>query len=208
MVNGHASQKLVAVDLDGTLIRGNSLRVYMTCALRDSLRRHRPWLTIRLGAVITLRALRLCSHRHMKWRVLELGGKSPALRDDFARHIRSLMRADVDALLKARADEGCRIVLATAAADMYIPWFWSGEFLATATDGNPAHDECRGTRKLKAVAAYAAANGLTLDTVITDHHDDLALLASGAPHRILVNPSSRTLAAVNMAGIHIDTILR
>ena len=208
MVDGHALKKLVAVDLDGTLIHGNSLRLYLWCALRDCVRRRHPLTAARICAVLALRVARIYSHRRMKWRLLQLGGASTSLKNDFTARIKAMMRDDVTQILRTKSDSGCRIVLATAAPDLYIPWFWEGDYLASATFDNPGHIECRGSNKLKAVTAYAAKNGMTLDTVLTDHIDDLALLTADVAHRILVNPSARTLAAVNMAGIPIDTILR
>lgn len=207
MVNGHALKPLVVVDLDGTLIYGNSLRLYARCAVSDALRRRRPLRAMRLLGIMGLRLCRLYSHRRMKWRLFQTAGVSAGLQAEFTRRIKADMRADVAAILSEKERDGAAVLLASAAFDFYIPWFWTGPYLATKTLDNPGRVELRGENKLRAVQRYADRNGFRLDTVLTDHSDDLALLAAPFRQRILVSPSASTRASVAMAGIIVDSFL-
>jgi len=61
----------MAVDLDGTLLRGNSLHEYIRCGLRHG----SLWQRTRLAVFLGLRRMRLVSHVWMKRRAL---GSYPA----------------------------------------------------------------------------------------------------------------------------------
>lgn len=199
---------LMAVDLDGTLLRGNSLRLFASCSLRDALRHGRLDRAARVAGWLALRRLRMCSHRRMKWAVIGATAITDSFKSDFVQKAASLVNPRVKDLVDTRRRQDWHVLLATAAADIYIPWIWDGPYVATRTADNPQHTECRGPRKLEAVMAYAADNGLTLKTAVTDHHDDLALLSAPfVAERILVNPSPQTLRAVEEAKIAIDIVL-
>lgn len=207
MVKGHEIKPLTVVDFDGTLLRGNSLHIFAVCSLRDALRHGRLAQAAKVTGWLTLRRLRLCGHRRMKWAVNGATAITSSFKADFVHKIHSSLNTRVKALTDERRNQGQTVLLATAAADLYVPWIWDGPYVATRTADNPTHTECRGEEKLKAVMAYAVDNGLTPTTVITDHHDDLALLKAPFAERILVSPSAKTLRTIKDAGITIDTLI-
>lgn len=182
------------VDLDGTYSRLNTLRTYISLGVRHLLSRGRIVSVSAVAALVAMRRLRLISHRTMKFNALKLIGKDQELLESFGEQINKSLNSDVTRFLAQRRAAGDRILLASAAADFYIPAVWDGEFVATATDGNPARLECRGDEKLRRVNQWLESNGLRLNYVLTDHHDDAPLLkANSTGENILVNPSEKTL---------------
>lgn len=182
------------VDLDGTYSRLNTLRTYISLGVRHLLSRGRIVSASAVAALVAMRRLRLISHRTMKFNALKLIGKDQELLESFGEQINKSLNSDVTRFLAQRRAAGDRILLASAAADFYIPAVWNGEFVATASDGNPARLECRGDEKLRSVNQWLESNGLRLNYVLTDHHDDAPLLkANSTGENILVNPSEKTL---------------
>lgn len=202
MVDGHDSRKkLAVVDLDGTLVAGNTLHIYFRCALTDALRRGDLKTAATLSALAALRAARLVSHRRFKFSFLESVKPSERLKKDFVRKVTASVRPEVSAIISHLKSDGAEILLASAAPAFYIGWFWNDDYIATPVENNPGRTELRGPVKLKAVERYARKHNMSLYAVITDHSDDLPLLKAGARRNILVKPSSHTLMTVKMAGV-------
>lgn len=186
MVKGLQPRRLAAIDLDGTLVRGNTLHEYLRLGLREELRAGRIFNFMGIATLLGLRAARLISHRRMKFGSLRRIRPSERLRRRFAERISDILNPEVTALIDELRGEGAEILLATAAPDIYIPWIWDGDFIATRTHANPAMEENRGEAKLCAVLDYAHTHGLELYAVVTDHEDDRPLLSAGAPRTILI----------------------
>ncbi len=194
-------RKLVVVDLDGTLIAGNSLHIYLKCGVMSLLHDGKWGKALRVLLLGGLRVLRIVSHRRMKFAALQLIEPTNELRNEFCKKIERLRRPEVEQLLKDFSDNNYDIILATAAADIYVGWIWQGISLATPMANNKQRRELRGETKRNAVLQYAQQHNQELYAVITDHSDDLALLMCGARQNILINPSPSTIAAAQMAGV-------
>ncbi len=180
---------LMAVDLDGTYINCNSLRVYLRCGLQHSLCRLRLLRLLRAVLLLSLRALKLISHTTMKWGCISALGRD----EELVRKVGVVLRCHIDQRVKALVDdwqaEGKIAILATAAPDFYIPEIWQHDFIATDIDGSPAN-ECRGEEKLRRVQDYATERNYRLEAVVTDHKDDMPLIKYNAEGKnILVNPT-------------------
>lgn len=190
------TRRVVAVDLDGTYVQGNTLHMYLRTALAM---RATGWRK-RLGIAcwMALRVLRLVSHRSMKFNCLGLIAPTPALRKAFVERVRTAVNPAVGALVGDERARGALVVLATAAPDVYVPWIWQGPFVATPVADNAGRAEMRGQAKVKALECLAPDGP---DLAVTDHHDDLPLMHR-AKATLLVNPSARTLTAARMAGIN------
>ncbi len=191
MVEGlsHTGRPIAAVDLDGTLVAGNTLHIYIRTALAHVGMAKR----LRILCWLAARRLRLASHQRMKFAILDLIEPTDALLDDFKARVSRHFNPAVTRLLDRLRSEGYRVILATAAPDVYIPRIWNGDFVATPTRDNPERHECRGTAKLAAVHA-AMQPGDYLAAVITDHLDDLPLLAACTPPQI-TSPSTASASA-------------
>jgi phosphoserine phosphatase len=194
-------RKLTVVDLDGTLIAGNSLHIYLKCGVGELWRTGNIIAALKVLGLGALRVLRLISHRRMKFAALTLIEPTQHLREVFCAKINSIRRPEVDMLIDEMRSTGSEIILATAAADVYVDWIWHGVSLATPVANNKTRTELRGATKRNAVLQYAQQHNLQLYAVITDHADDLALLMCGARQNILVHPSSSTIASAQMAGV-------
>lgn len=130
----------------------------------------------------------------MKFNALRLIGRDTELLKSFGAGIKKSVNNDVRRFLDRRRAAGDRILLASAAADFYISAIWDGEYVATAMDDNAGRLECRGGEKLRRVCLWLEANGLKLNYVLTDHHDDAPLMqANKTGENILVKPSDKTL---------------
>lgn len=197
---------LAVFDLDGTIVKGNTLHIYMRCAIIESLRRYELGAFLRIITFATARYLRLCNHLTMKNGILGAMNPSLRMRDDFRRRVRRALSPEALSLAEKCHKKGMKILLATAASELYVPWIWRGDYLATPP---LSHEECRGERKLRLALEYAENHGLTIHTVVSDHADDIPLLgASTATERILINPSEDTLRRVAEAGIHLTSVIR
>jgi len=109
-------------------------------------------------------------------------------------HVDALRRREVQRLIDAHVASGGRVLLATAASEVYVPDIWEGDYVCT----DAACDvECRGAAKVRRVLDYAAAHGCRLDIVVTDHPDDLPLLSCPGVRRIIVgnHPGLATISA-------------
>ena len=190
MVEGRA---VTVVDLDGTLVQGNTLHLYLRAALR-CLWWRRPLVALWVAALMASRAVRLIPHSTMKYGVARAVGAHPAVIARLKRMVQ--FNPDVERLINERRKQGDEVVLATAAFGFYAKELWEGELIASELSGDP-ETECRGERKAAAVSAYLDKRHATLACVITDHYDDLPLLrlhASGPNYLIL--PSQSTIAAI------------
>lgn len=198
--------QLAVFDLDGTVVRGNTLHIYIRAGARAMLRQRRLGAFARLLGIMTLRRLKLVSHRTMKFAALRLIAPDERLRRDFTAAVARRRNPAVTALIESARRRGMVVLLATAAPDVYVPWIWADDFIATPVAGNPSRRELRGTLKLQAVSHYAAARGLRLALLATDHRDDLPLITAGIPEIYLVNPDPATRLAVGLTDTPVTLI--
>lgn len=91
-------------------------------------------------------------------------------------------------MLKSR---GFKVILATAASEIYVPWIWKDEFVATKD--NDSFIECRAQIKANEIMKLIEENDYYLYAVYTDHYDDAPLFNLGAEKNYLVNPGKKTL---------------
>lgn len=178
-------RRLAVIDLDGTLVRGNTFVTYFRLGVIQMLTSGRIFTALGIAGMSLLRALRLISHKRLKFYAFK---RFNVNRNRFvaATHFND----QVAELIRCFEADGLEVLLVTAAASFYVPWIWNGKYIASDLDSKT---EMRGAQKLKAVHDYIAANGLTLYAVVTDHYDDLPLLRAGAERNILVSPSDETL---------------
>ncbi len=205
MVNGH--EKMTAdgveltpcavVDLDGTLLRGNSFRLFIRF-LAGKLRRERRYASLsRIIALLAARRLRLISHVGMKYPIHSLASRivTDAELADFTNRI-LLPAVNVpllDELKRLKASGHC-LLLATAAPDLYVPHLclhlgfdaWTATPLSSTLKD---YAENRGARKRDGALDFARQHGCTIAVVATDHEDDLPLLLLPDLRRLLVNPT-------------------
>lgn len=212
------SAGVVVVDLDGTLVLGNSFHEFL-----GKLWQH--------GGVTARRSLLAASmlragsqgtsgRQLMKHRVIELYSRLEPARAD------AVLTATVDAclaqisapvlsLVRSRADAGWSVVLATAAPAVYAEVLaarlgFDACLASSMTPGGP-DEELIGERKAAAVRAWLAervasadADGSVPVLVVTDHRDDLPLMALA--DEVALQGSAEERAAIEARLPHPPTV--
>lgn len=190
------SDKLTVIDLDGTYLTCNSLSLYLKTALKYAVSRLRLDRVMVISALYLFRKLRLISHETMKYRAINFSSKSPAMLNKFKVAAHDKINPIVARFILERKQNGEETLLATAAAECYVPLIWEGDFIASPMGG----PDCRGVRKRDSVVKWAERRGLRITNFLTDHHEDLPLakyaIDNGA-NVIIVNPSPKTISIIN-----------
>ncbi|MBU3823021.1 haloacid dehalogenase-like hydrolase [Flavobacteriaceae bacterium XHP0103] len=172
-------KKVLVVDLDGTLYTINTFHHFLKFLLFYSFRQFKFWLSSKLLVVILLRMLRLVSHSKMKYLILKSIQKEEIDYSAFIERINKYKRligevSNPDFHLK---------ILATAAPSCYASLIAKNEnFDVCLGTGFPAEEyknnyENKGEIKKNSVLKYLRSVGVCqIDTMITDHLDDLPLM--------------------------------
>lgn len=184
------------VDLDGTILKGNSMREMIKFMLREGVKACDAVTVWKLLYWLCLRRTRLLTHRRMKFPIHRLASEFMLGRGRLERFLPILETLINSAVMDKIADlknQGCKIIIATAAPDIYMPHFAkilnADFFTATPlTDTVEGYIENRGEHKLLRVKEIAENNGYRIRCVITDHKDDLPLLEIEGVERVLVSP--------------------
>lgn len=187
-MGSRCKKKCIVIDLDGTLIRGNTLHLLMRW-----LAWHYPLSAApRLLWIAFRRLVGIDSHVNMKIRVLNIAcGKMSD--DDLTLFMRSIT-SRVNRTVYAMVQKYDYSILATAAPDFYA--YKLSLMLGFDACVSSALDsiinegkELRGVRKCKRVHSIAQELGLDIAAVVTDHKDDLPLLRVSGVSRFLVDPA-------------------
>ncbi len=198
MVNGREEIKCkcAVVDLDGTLLRGNSLRMLILFLLSRMCRRGQFAGAASVVMSLLCRKCRLISHVRMKYPVHRLAFSCLSTDDveDFAILLRSKVNEPLFGRLSSLQASGFKVIVATAAPSIYMDAFVGmlglDSYVATElADDVRSYVESRGERKAALVKAFADREGLDIALVATDHEDDMPLLRFSGIERLLVNPT-------------------
>lgn len=196
------------IDLDGTLLQTNTFRDYLSFCGRCAMLRFRWDLALCIVWWVMLRKLRVVSHstmkRHLMQRTvlfMQRGGRM----DDFVEEELLLVNPRAKAELERYRNRGYLLVMATAAPSFYAKAL-ADDFSLDACLATPLPSEVVigewhenvGQEKASTVQRFLGQHNAKLDTVLTDHYDDIPLFclnASGT--NLLVNPSTATLKALH-----------
>lgn len=182
------------VDLDGTYVDGNTLKIYLGCGLRYLMAKRKISAVIRVLSAVVRRKLKLCDHRQMKEVILSELYPYADLLEDFSRRVVGHINPDVKNLIARNAHQGHRILMATAAPEFYVRSFWSGDLVATDFRPEEPMIECSVMEKVSRVNQWFKDNDCRIDTVVTDSVDDAGLFVMNANGtNVLVKPSKSVL---------------
>lgn len=185
---------LCVVDLDGTYIKGNSLKIYSLCGLKYCAKHLHLSAFLKVLALIVLRKFRLISHETMKFDIFKNFKRYPGICNQFTKIAVKQINPKVEEIINTCKFKGYRVLLATAAPDFYVEKIWSGDFVATQYSEDKINTECKGYIKLKQVNDWCSVNNCNMKIVMTDHLDDVPLLCANSNGiNILVNPNKNTL---------------
>lgn len=203
----------VVIDLDGTLLKGNSLHELIKFTLAGKVRNVGLKQRFAIGVRLVMRRLKLIHHVDMKYpfhREVEkaIGCEEMAI---FVRHIAGMIRPEVLQQVRNLQHEGYMCVLATAA-----PAFYASELgkrfgfdmcVATGLSAEAGgYVEARGEEKKLRVCNAVSEAGGKIEVVMTDHEDDLPLLRIPDVKRWLVSPTDALCSALKRDGLDFEII--
>lgn len=206
-------KQCVVVDLDHTLIKGNTFVLFVFYVFSRSLLRLKVFRFIIILYLLLLRKLGLVSHSGFKKRflgVIQRGLLSVEI-EEFCNRMLIKRSHVVWSLVQQFRNAGYPVCLATAAPDVYVSVIVKmlNFDMYTATSSN--YDESSWyesirEKKLQDVLCVLKENGLDLDVVITDHYDDLPLLRAAGGRKILVSPGQKTIDCLREAKLDFEII--
>lgn len=193
--NKKVNKKVLVIDLDGTLYRINTFHFFIKYLLNFSLKKLHVKLLYTLLKAIFLRLLKIVNHSKMKFLILKaIKGYDEIDMEGFVSSLKEYRNQ-----LQILEDDTFGVkILATAAPDCYAKIIALNEgfdvCLATNTPvANYQHDfeNVRNVKKQGVVHYLNSIEVNHLDTMVTDHYDDLPLMKI-SKQVVLVNPSKET----------------
>lgn len=186
------TKKVLVFDLDGTLYEINTFHHFIKYVLRLSIKSFKFLLIIRILFFLSLRLIKLISHKKLKYLILKLTYKRPDIDLEFFVDKIEKYKKTFPFLEK---DTFELKILATAAPDCYAKIIADRNRFDTciATEFlGPEYklfSENSKEEKLKRVLNYLDNFELKkVDTFVTDHIDDLPLLKVSL-NNFIINPS-------------------
>ncbi len=204
------NNNLLIVDLDGTLIRGNTFHWFIKFAFLYYLKRF-SFKSILILILVWLRIMRVISHSILKYYILLTTNGFPkkSLRE-FSKIV--IKQINPIVLNHFSNYNGIRC-LSTAAPENYAAFI--GRLLkfdfVLATNSNDLRRrkwvENIGENKKISLLSHIEENNLSfnLDTLITDHFDDIPLMRI-FDKVILINPSEDTIQRIKTLRLKISII--
>lgn len=198
--------KCVVIDLDGTLIKGNSLVSLTKFLARNLLITGKIRDLLLLSMFVSLRKIKMISHRVMKFNIIRIALDNLNENDieRFAQILYGNINLLVVNLLNDFKDNKYHFLLATAAPEFYLEKFvskfkdWNINFIGTPFSGDLSlFEENSKDIKARNVDEYLHKNNLSYGSILSDHHDDMSLLQKSPKHNYLINPSQKTLEIIH-----------
>jgi len=183
--------KIVVIDLDGTLLDTNTFHKWLLFLFKKSLIKN-PIDSVKIVSTILWRLSKKISHKEMKYKILKISEKSyyQGYLIEFVESISKYLNKNVFNYLQ---DKNSIYILATAAPDLYASHIAKkynfDHCIATpSTDIEPWDENIRIEKQKNLKLLLESLKVEKANIVITDHHDDIPILALGI-ERLLVNPS-------------------
>lgn len=196
------------VDLDGTLIAGNSMHIFMKRLPGMLQRSHAHGAAISSLWRIFLRSLRLSSHKSLKWHLTKIARRH--LDDDdwdiLAEELSGMVNTDVVDYIESRRARGCLTFIATAALEEYtLPLCrmlgYDGVLATRFTESKRDYSELNRHDKRQAIENLLSERNLRLESFLTDHTDDMPTAKAYPNLTILVGASGKTAEAFRDVGV-------
>lgn len=203
---GKRREKIILVDLDGTLISCNSFPKWVTFLLLSSFRQLRWWVTAQVAFWLLQRKLGFISHQRFKRDLMAL--TYPEFYDlMFAKSLLPYLNHTVVAAVQA--EDATVRVLSTAAPVNYAAHLVD----LLGVDFQRMHSTQLHQGELRENVGEHKVDYLRRDfpgdlniTLYTDHRDDIPLMKVSA-NVVLVNPSKKCTAAIESSDIQYSKIL-
>ena len=195
--------KVIVVDLDGTLVNVNTFHKWMIFLFKKSLS-HNLLDSIKILKIISLRLVKLNTHKQMKYRILQISENTRYKNyiDEFVNELETYINNEV---LEYTKENNTITILATAAPALYaesIANKYAFTYcLATPETSTKKWFENIKERKRESLEKLLNVEQLTkVDIVLSDHHDDIPIMEM-AESVFLVNASLDTKAILKKDGL-------
>jgi len=200
--------KVLVVDLDGTLFKVNTFHYFLKFYSFSCLKTFNLLDLAKIISILISRLLRLASHSKMKYEILNLASKMPnSFYEKFVDSILSHKRH----ITELNKDYDFRI-LATAAPRGYAEIISRNEnFDACIATNSPNSsfnewfENSRDVKKENVMNLLSKKEIYKIDTLITDHIDDLPLMQVSQTVKI-VNPGKNLIFELNQYQISYEVI--
>ncbi len=196
------------VDLDGSLIAGNSMHIFMKRLPRLLMKRHSAGAAMSALWWTWMRSLRLTSHRNMKWHLTKIARRHLEEEDweSLAEAIAEVTNAHVADLVASRRERGCQTYIATAALEDYtLPLCrllgYEGAIATRFTENKRDYEEMKGFAKRDGIEQLLTQENLRLESFITDHPDDLPTAKAYPNLTVVVNPTQKIADQFHEVGV-------
>lgn len=197
-------KQAIAIDLDGTLIMGNTFRDYLSFCGKKALACCRFGLCFVILWMVFLRKLRLVSHARMKKALLSetmaffsQDGHLDAFLEEELQKLNPKVMAQIEAFRK----QGFALAMVTAAPVSYAQEIAArlhfDACMATPLPSSQPQEmwhENKAEKKVESLQQWLVAEDLQLSAVITDHTDDLPL-AQATSESVFLYSSNKKISA-------------
>lgn len=206
--------KIAVIDVDGSLLCGNSLKMLLFRTLSCQMRKGRWVAMFSLCIEMLKRILHVSSHVRLKEHICN-AALAVMTDADFVALTAAMMakvRPSVRRIINHWIADGGSVVVASAGMRFCLKDMVAqmGLRYLVATEMNPdgtIGSEVRTVAKLKAVISLASSENLgEIGLVLTDHIDDLPLLSLPGIRRVLVYPSRRLRRALETLSLSYEII--
>ncbi len=196
------------VDLDGTLLTCNSMRIFMKRLPTVLLKRHAVGAFCSSLWWMAGRLLRMTSHKDMKWHLTKIARRH-LIEEDWEKmaarmleYVNPLVREYVD----SPSREKCVKYIATAAMEEYaLPLSrllgYEGAVASRFVNEQSEYEEMRGLSKLYGIQALLNEKRLRPESFLTDHYDDIPTAREYPGLTILVNPTRKMQSIFHRVGV-------
>lgn len=201
-------RETVFVDLDGTLLNANSMKIFMRTLPGLLLKKRKPFTAIVSILWLALRGLHLVSHKRMKWHLTAIALHNLSENDweNLAHGMLGELNGQVMKYIDSKREDGYGVYIASAAPEEYTKELsrllgFDGCLATPFTKNFSEYKELRGEEKLRAIRMSEENDSLHLKAFLTDHMDDLPTACAYPDRTILVTGDEATPAMFAKAGV-------
>lgn len=202
------AQGATFIDLDGTLLKGNSLKMFMKRLPGILLRRRAFAATSAALWWMGWRSVRMVSHKSMKWHLTRIA-RAHLLDEDWdamAEKMLGKINPAVSDFVSSPSRANCKKIIATAAPEEYVLPLsrllgYDGAVATRFVDDKSEYEEMRGLKKLEGIQSLMEEEHLRLESFLTDHYDDIPTAREYPGLTILVNPTRKMQSIFHNVGV-------
>ncbi|NNL16567.1 MAG: hypothetical protein HKO81_08000 [Flavobacteriaceae bacterium] len=199
-------KKVLVVDLDGTLFKINTFHYFLMFLLKYCIKDLNLFLLLKIIFIIIARVFKVVSHSKMKYNILKTIKNEERI--DYSEYITSISQKKRDLSLISDGNFNLKI-LATAAPSCYANIISENECfdlcIATEFPNSKFNNEFDNIGEIKKNNTAKFLKNNKIDTLITDHIDDLPLMKLSRKN-FIVNPNQKMKEILKEHNINYEVI--